>query len=132
MPQDDVIYRKKAPDFSEMRAIMFQGVQKVTDNFFGNSPPQIFVGSKLKYPKVNVGILSPPEKVPECVLCVEDTQNARAEIIANKKHKTVIELKCNCCNSCIWWDWFHQKRELYAVQNGVKFKYTKKCTERVP
>ena len=74
----------------------------------------------------------PPEKVPECVLCVEDTQNARAEIIANKKHKTVIELKCNCCNSCIWWDWFHQKRELYAVQNGVKFKYTKKCTERVP
>lgn len=30
------------------------------DNFFGSSPPSVFVGSKLKYPNVNVGILSPP------------------------------------------------------------------------
>ncbi len=30
------------------------------DNFFGSSPPSVFVGSKLKYPDVNVGILSPP------------------------------------------------------------------------
>lgn len=29
------------------------------DNFFGSSPPSVFVGSKLKYPDVNVGILSP-------------------------------------------------------------------------
>ncbi|MEK6934746.1 MAG: hypothetical protein AABW46_02610 [Nanoarchaeota archaeon] len=32
------------------------------DEFFSNSPPSIFVGSKLSYPKVNVGVLSPPEK----------------------------------------------------------------------
>ena len=30
------------------------------DNFFGSSPPSVFIGSKLKYPQVNVGILSPP------------------------------------------------------------------------
>jgi DNA repair protein NreA len=30
------------------------------DNFFGSSPPSVFVGSKLTYPNVNVGILSPP------------------------------------------------------------------------
>jgi len=30
------------------------------DNFFGSSPPSVFVGSKLRYPNVNVGILSPP------------------------------------------------------------------------
>src|SRR3989338_6589100 len=29
------------------------------DNFFGSSPPGVFVGSKLRYPNVNVGILSP-------------------------------------------------------------------------
>ena len=29
------------------------------DNFFGSSPPSVFVGSKLRYPDVNVGILSP-------------------------------------------------------------------------
>lgn len=30
------------------------------ESFFGSSPPSVFVGSKLKYPNVNVGILSPP------------------------------------------------------------------------
>jgi len=34
-------------------------------DFFGSSPPTIFVGSKLKYPAVNVGILSPPEETPD-------------------------------------------------------------------
>ncbi|MAG47844.1 hypothetical protein CL617_04520 [archaeon] len=29
------------------------------ESFYGSSPPNIFVGSKLAYPKVNVGILSP-------------------------------------------------------------------------
>ncbi len=35
------------------------------DEFFSNSPPSIFVGSKLKYPNVNVGILAPPERVED-------------------------------------------------------------------
>ena len=32
-----------------------------SEDFSGSAPPQIFVGSKLKYPNVNVGIISPPE-----------------------------------------------------------------------
>ncbi len=31
------------------------------DEFFGGSPPSVFVGSKLTYPNVNVGILSVPD-----------------------------------------------------------------------
>jgi len=31
------------------------------DEFFANSPPSVFVGSKL-YPEANIGVLSPPEK----------------------------------------------------------------------
>jgi len=31
------------------------------ESFYGSSPPSIFIGSRLEYPKVNVGILSPPE-----------------------------------------------------------------------
>ena len=40
---------------------MFSSISEFgKDNFFGSSPPSVFVGSKLKYPNVNVGILSPP------------------------------------------------------------------------
>ena len=41
----------------------YNTVKKVDkENFLGSSPPNIFIGSKLEYPKVNVGILSPPEQ----------------------------------------------------------------------
>ena len=36
-----------------------------SDEFFSNSPPSIFIGSKLKYPNVNIGILAPPERVDD-------------------------------------------------------------------
>ena len=40
----------------------FNTVKKLErENFYGSSPPNIFIGSRLEYPKVNVGILSPPE-----------------------------------------------------------------------
>lgn len=32
------------------------------DEFFSNSSPQVFIGSKLRYPAVNGGVLSPPER----------------------------------------------------------------------
>ncbi len=32
------------------------------EEFASTSPPTVFIGSKLKYPKVNVGILAPPEE----------------------------------------------------------------------
>lgn len=54
--------------------IKFEVIKKVSDVYFkyrdfgnlsklnSNSPPSVFIGSKLKYPLVNVGILSPIEK----------------------------------------------------------------------
>ena len=35
---------------------------KELDELSSNSSPQVFIGSKLRYPAVNVGILSPPER----------------------------------------------------------------------
>ncbi|HLC72852.1 MAG TPA: hypothetical protein VJH37_04690 [Candidatus Nanoarchaeia archaeon] len=95
MPEETIIYRKKAPDFSEIKSIMFQGVNKITDNFFGNSPPQIFIGSKLKYPKVNVGILSPPEKVPDAWLYSAEQYWANQ----NLDISTIIKLRSSLINS---------------------------------
>lgn len=46
-------------------AYMFKNVQIKQKDFFGSSPPTIFVGSKLMYPRVNVGILSPPAQIPD-------------------------------------------------------------------
>src|SRR3989344_9263632 len=55
-------------------SIKFETIKKVGDTKFkfkdlknitsldSNSPPSVFVGSKLKYPNVNVGILSPLER----------------------------------------------------------------------
>ena len=42
---------------------MFKEVKNVDNSFSGSSPPQVFIGSKLIYPNVNVGILSPPDRV---------------------------------------------------------------------
>ncbi|HJZ18984.1 MAG TPA: hypothetical protein VJ208_02665 [Candidatus Nanoarchaeia archaeon] len=54
--------------------IKFEVIKKITETNFkirnigniskldSNSPPSVFVGSKLKYPLVNIGILSPLEK----------------------------------------------------------------------
>lgn len=57
-----------------MDDIKFEVIKKIADTNFkiknlsniskidSNSPPSVFIGSKLKYPLVNVGILSPLEK----------------------------------------------------------------------
>jgi hypothetical protein len=37
-------------------------IERVNDSFFGTSPPSVFVG-RHSYPRVNVGILSPPVEV---------------------------------------------------------------------
>jgi len=48
------------PDYTRKIAA-FKVKEIYKDEFFSNSPPSVFVGSKL-YPEANVGILSPPEK----------------------------------------------------------------------
>lgn len=57
-----------------MSDIKFEVIKKIADTSFkvknlsniskldSNSPPSVFIGSKLKYPHVNVGILSPLER----------------------------------------------------------------------
>ena len=58
----------------DMDNIRFEVIKKIADTSFkvknlsniskidSNSPPSVFIGSRLKYPLVNVGILSPLEK----------------------------------------------------------------------
>ncbi len=47
---------------------LFKNVDVKIDEFFGSSPPAVFVGSRLKYPKVNVGILAPTNKIKDAWL----------------------------------------------------------------
>ena len=89
------IFRKKLPDFSQLQQTLFQQVNKITDGFFGNSPPQVFIGSKLKYPAVNVGILSPPDKVDDAWMY--DAQKYWAE--NNFDIPTIINLRQSLINS---------------------------------
>src|SRR3989344_1815458 len=50
-------------------SVLFSKINQLDKKgFFGSSPPTIFVGSKLKYPAVNVGILSPPEETEDAWL----------------------------------------------------------------
>ena len=56
IPDYVLVSRKKNPIYVPT---LFKNVDMEMNGFFGNSPPQIFIGSKLTYPKVNVGILSP-------------------------------------------------------------------------
>lgn len=50
-------------------SVLFSKINQLNKaDFFGSSPPTIFVGSKLKYPAVNVGILSPPEETQDAWL----------------------------------------------------------------
>ena len=65
------------------------------DEFFGVSPPSIFIGSKLRYPKVNVGILSPPERVEDAWLY--DKEEYWSE--KNFTVKDVLKLRGNLINS---------------------------------
>ena len=45
---------------SELR-FRYQNIRNIS-KLDSNSPPSVFIGSKLKYPLVNVGILSPLER----------------------------------------------------------------------
>ncbi|MEK6952627.1 MAG: hypothetical protein AABX29_06445 [Nanoarchaeota archaeon] len=49
------------PEFAN-KITQFKVKEIFKDEFFSNSPPSIFIGSALPYPKVNVGVLAPPEK----------------------------------------------------------------------
>ncbi|MBI4448350.1 hypothetical protein HY643_05195 [Candidatus Woesearchaeota archaeon] len=52
------------PVYAKMGSF-FKKVDELEQNFSGISPPTVFIGSRLQYPNVNVGILSPPTEVEE-------------------------------------------------------------------
>ena len=90
-----------------MADIRFEVIKKIAEMSFKyknlnriseldtNSPPSVFVGSKLKYPSVNVGILSPLEK-DENVWVYDD---AKYWAKHNFGIKDVINLRENLLNS---------------------------------
>ncbi|MDP3965987.1 MAG: hypothetical protein Q8Q04_00465 [archaeon] len=63
--------------------------------FEGSSPPSVFIGSKLKYPLVNVGILSPVEKVEKAEIFDNPKEWARD----NFSIMDVLKLRENLLNS---------------------------------
>ncbi len=100
-PEDSIKFTKK--DFSSYlkHAAHFQTKEVFKDEFFSNSPPSIFIGSKLTYPQVNVGILTPPEKTedvwfydaetvwPQTNLTIDDIIKLRSSLINSRFQTTV-------------------------------------------
>lgn len=91
---------------------MFKAVKKLDkEDFFGSSPPVIFIGSKLTYPNVNIGILSPPERVENAWLY--DAQNYWTE--HNYSIKEIMNFRSSLINSRF-------KGDVYDVRKkGNKF-----------
>ena len=87
------VSRKNLIQYKEL----FGKIQKIDKDFSGSSPPGIFIGSKLPYPYVNVGILSPPEIREDAWLY--DAQNYWAK--ENYNIEKVIELRSGLINSRI-------------------------------
>lgn len=90
-----------------MKDIKFEVVEKVSQlrmkardlgrisKFESISPPSIFIGSKLKYPNVNVGILSPLERVDDASIF----DDAKIWAKENYSIPQVIGLRENLLNS---------------------------------
>ncbi len=64
------------------------------DEFFSNSPPSLFLGSKL-YPEINIGVLSPPEKKEDIEMY--DAQRYWAE--NNLDIQSILNYRSNLINS---------------------------------
>ena len=78
-----------APKFINSKEI------KEIKEFSSVSPPTVFIGSKLKYPSVNIGVMSPPERVEDAWLL--DSPNYWAQ--NNYSINEIIGLRRNLINS---------------------------------
>ena len=68
---------------------------KDLESFASASPPSVFIGSKLHYPEVNVGILSPPEETKD--FWIYDAQNYWAK--KNYPIQKIVQLRSSLVNS---------------------------------
>jgi len=84
--------------------IQFFRTRKLEElNFLSNSPPSVFIGSKLKYPNVNVGILSPSQPLKQVnllndsnewtnlKLSIREILNLRNQLI-NSRYTTQVKI----------------------------------------
>ena len=92
---DEFIARKKYEQMYIRAVSMFNVVKELKEDFSSLSPPGIFVGSKLKYPSVNIGILSPPEEVQDS--WIYNTEKFWSE--ANYSIKQILSLRSALINS---------------------------------
>jgi DNA repair protein NreA len=92
-------------------------IREINGEFNSATPPAVFVGSKLRYPAVNVGILSPPEKEENAWLF--DAQNYWAE--KEFKLEDVIRFRRSLINSRF-------QSNIHAV-NSKKSEINKKFLE---
>ena len=102
-------YRDFCPIYTKAES-MFKSVELIDKDFYGASPPAIFVGSKLNYPEVNVGILSPPK-------INENTKEYDSPVLWYKKNydiKKIIELRSSLINSRF-------KAKVMDVRNTTRF-----------
>jgi hypothetical protein len=53
-------------------------------------------------------ITLPPEQIPECSWCKEDSIMIKS--IAKMNPGSKIEFEPKCFKRCIWWDWFDRER----------------------
>ena len=95
------MYRKFDP-----KSIKYDSLFKniLMEEFSGNSPPSVFVGSKT-YPRLNVGILSPPEKIDnswmfdsekywaENEFSIKDILNLRARLINSRFKSHILDVR---------------------------------------
>src|SRR3989344_1501501 len=89
---------------------LFKKTVELKDEFFSNSPPQIFIGSKLKPPFVNVGILSPPSRTEDSWLYSAEKFWAEN----NFSIQDVLKLRGNLINSRF-------KAKVLDARNSTKF-----------
>jgi len=82
------------PKYARKIAI-FKVKEVYKDEFYANTSPSCFVGSKLPYPFVNVGILSPPEKKED--IWLYDAQKYWAD--NNFDIQRILELRSSLINS---------------------------------
>lgn len=94
---DQLIFTKVKKEFS----LNTQNKILQLNSLSSNSPPSIFVGSKLPYPLVNVGILAPPEKLEHSWyldspnawasegLTIQDILNLRSQLINSRFRSNV-------------------------------------------
>ena len=81
--------------------------------------------------KIDSCISIPPESIPECTMCKNDTKKVSVKVNSGIKK---VDIEPDCCKSCIWWEWFHSIRKNMVECKCVdvcecgKLKYKKKET----